>query len=155
MFGAIAPPVAADVTITKHTIKGSDGHEIEGRLYQKQGAPTGAAGILYLHGGGYIAGDLDMYDGLIAKYVTNTGVPFFAPDYRLAPEAQYPTNVDDAHKALLYIFDHAKEWEIDPQRIAIMGDSGGGGLAAALAVSITNLSKKGLQLTSMFPELQP
>jgi acetyl esterase/lipase len=138
MFTALGPPVAADVTITEHHISGSDGHKILGRLYKKQGAPTGASGILYLHGGGYIAGDLDIYDGFISKYVTNTGVPFFAPDYRLAPEASYPTNVDDAHKALLYLFDHAKEWKIDPRRIAIMGDSGGGGLAAALAVSLSS-----------------
>jgi acetyl esterase/lipase len=132
MFAAMSPPIAADIVTKDYSIEGSDGHKIPGRLYTKKAAPTGAAGILFLHGGGYIAGGesnggLDLYAPFIAKYVTATGVPFFAPDYRLAPEAQYPTNVDDAHKALLYLFDHAEEFGIDPKRIAVMGDSGGGG----------------------------
>jgi acetyl esterase/lipase len=135
LFENLAPPLPVDVTTKDYIVAGSDGHRIKCRLYEKKGAPKNGAGILYLHGGGYIAGGLDMYDGLVGTLVTQTGVPFFAPDYRLAPEAQYPQNVDDAHKALLYLFDHASEFAIDSKRIAVMGDSGGGGLAAALIVS--------------------
>jgi acetyl esterase/lipase len=134
MFGALAPPLPLDVTKKDYIVPGSDGHSITCRLYKKQEAPENGSGILYLHGGGYIAGGLDLYDGIVGTLVTQTGVPFFAVDYRLAPEAQYPTNVDDAHKGLLYLFEHAAEFGIDPKRIALMGDSGGGGLAAALVV---------------------
>jgi acetyl esterase/lipase len=142
MFSAITPPIPADVTKKDYTVAGSNGHQIKSRLYKKAGAPENGSGILYLHGGAYIAGGgLDLYDGIIGKIVTQTGVPCFAPDYRLAPEAQYPTNVDDAHKALLYFFEKASEFGIDPKRIAVMGDSGGGGLSAALVVSITFILK--------------
>ena len=140
MFTAFAPPIAADIKTKNITVTGSDGHSIPCRLYTKEGAPTNGPGVVYLHGGGYIAGGesnggLDLYAPFISKYVGATGVPFLQPDYRLAPEAQYPTNVDDAHKALLYFFEHAEELGVDPKRIAVMGDSGGGGLAACLVVS--------------------
>lgn len=149
MFTAFHPPVAADIVTKDYTVTGSDGNKIAGRLYTKKDAPTNSAGILYLHGGGYIAGGegcggLGLYAPFIAKYVTATGVPFFQVDYRLAPEAQYPKNVDDAHKGLLFLFEHAEEWGIDPKRIAVMGDSGGGGLAAALVHY--NLENNGPQL---------
>jgi acetyl esterase/lipase len=135
-FSAFAPPIPTDILTKDYTITGSDGHKFPARLYSKEGAAKSQAGVLYLHGGGYIAGGgLDMYDGLICRYVEKTGIPFFAPDYRLAPEAMYPVNVDDAHKTLLYLFEHAEEFAVDPKRIAVMGDSGGGGLAAALVVS--------------------
>lgn len=136
LFGAFAPPIPTDINMKDYTITGSDGHEFPARLYTKKGAPKLQAGVLYLHGGGYIAADgLDVYAPFICRYVEKTGIPFFAADYRLAPEAQYPTNVDDAHKTLLYLFEHAEEFGMDPKRIAVMGDSGGGGLAAALVVS--------------------
>lgn len=130
MFGAFAPPIAADVSTKDYHVSGSDSHKILLRWFTKQGAATNSPAILYLHGGGYIGGTVDMYNGVVAKYVEMTGVPLLSVDYRLAPEFQYPTNVDDAHKGLLWLVDHASELGIDAKRIAVMGDSGGGGLAA-------------------------
>ncbi|KIW09098.1 uncharacterized protein PV09_00043 [Verruconis gallopava] len=141
MFAALAPAMPADITTKDYSVPVSDGQSIRCRLYKKQNAPEGGSGVLYLHGGGYISGDIDMYNGVVGKYVEETGVPFFSAEYRLAPEVKYPGNVDDSHKALLFMVEHAAEFGIDPKKIAIMGDSAGGGMTAALLHY--NLEKNG------------
>lgn len=75
-----------------------------------------------------------IYDTPVMSYVSATGVPFLSVEYRYAPEFPAPTPVVDCHTALDWLVKHAPELEIDPERIAIMGDSGGGGVAASLAI---------------------
>jgi len=132
-FSTVLPPMPKDVSTKDYYATASDGHKILLRWYAKEGAPKGGPAVVYTHGGGYIGGSVPLYDSVVGKYVTNTGVPFLNVEYRLAPESQYPTNVSDAHAGLVWLHDHASELGVDPSRIAIMGDSGGGGLAAALA----------------------
>jgi len=132
MFSHLMPPVPEDVKMTDFYTTGIDGNKILLRWYEKEGAPKGGPAILYTHGGGYIAGSVSLYDGGVAKYVSTTGVPFLNVEYRLAPETQYPGNVADAHSGLQWLHAHASELGIDPKRIAVMGDSAGGGIAAAL-----------------------
>ena len=67
------------------------------------------------------------------RYVSASGVPFLAVEYRLAPEARAPTLVTDAYAGLEYLHAQAAQLGIDPLRIGIMGDSAGGGIAASLA----------------------
>lgn len=79
-----------------------------------------------------IALTIDSYAAAVSRYVSHTGVPFLMVDYRLAPEVQSPTPVTDAYAGLQYMHSHAAELGIDPTRIAVMGDSAGGGIAASL-----------------------
>jgi acetyl esterase/lipase len=81
-----------------------------------------------------ILGDLDMYDPLIRSFVAECGVPALAVEYRLAPEHPHPVPVEDCFAALVWLADHAAELGIDAARIAVMGDSAGGGLAAGVAL---------------------
>jgi acetyl esterase/lipase len=141
LFKILMPPVAEDVQIKDYETTGIDGNKILLRWYEKKGTAKGGPAILYMHGGGYIAGTVDMTNGGVAAYVSNTGVPFLSVEYRLAPEAQYPGNVADAHAGLLWLHEHASELGIDVERIAVMGESAGGGLAAAL--THYNIEKKG------------
>ena len=90
--------------------------------------------VLYLHGGAMIAGSVDLYDPLLRTYVGWTGVPFLSVDYRLSPEAPAGTAATDALAALQWLVAQAPALGVDRNRIAVMGDSAGGGVAAALAV---------------------
>jgi len=90
--------------------------------------------VLYLHGGGMIVGSVAIFDGPVSRYVARTGVPMLSLEYRLAPEHPHPTPVEDAYTGLVWLTDHAAELGIDPGRIAVMGDSAGGGLAAGVAI---------------------
>ena len=97
-------------------------------------ARTPGPAVLYLHGGGMISGSVAIYDGPVSRYVSNSGVSMLAVDYRLAPEHPYPVPVEDCYAGLRWLAEHADELGVDPARIAVMGDSAGGGLAAAVAL---------------------
>ncbi|KAF2418993.1 hypothetical protein EJ08DRAFT_654109 [Tothia fuscella] len=139
MFPALMPPMPKDVTTKDYHVAASDGHQILLRFYTKNGATAkSTAGVLYMHGGGFIAGSVPLYDPVVGNYVSKTGVPFLNVEYRLAPENVYPVPVEDCYAGLVWLHEHASELGIDPAKIAIMGDSGGGGMAAAL----THLAKE-------------
>ncbi|KAF4911055.1 Carboxylesterase NlhH [Colletotrichum viniferum] len=87
-----------------------------------------------VHGGGMVAGSVNLYAPNIANAVDFYGLDFFAVDYRLAPEQPGPKLTEDVYYGLKYLSDHAKKYHVDNKRIAIMGDSAGGGLAAGAAL---------------------
>jgi acetyl esterase/lipase len=130
---AALQPMPADVTITDFNAIANDGTKVLLRWYVKAGAAPGPA-ALYLHGGGMILGSAALYDGPVARYVSSSGVAMLSVDYRLAPEHPHATPVEDAYAGLRWLSDHAAELGVDPARIAVMGDSAGGGLAAAVAL---------------------
>ncbi len=130
---AAASPSPGDVQREDFFVPAPDGAEVHARWYRKSGAPPGPA-VLYLHGGGMILGSVELYDGMVASYVSDSGVPMLSVDYRLAPEHPHPAPVEDCFAALQWLAGHATELGADPGRLAVMGDSGGGGLAAAVAL---------------------
>ncbi|ETN45009.1 uncharacterized protein HMPREF1541_09885 [Cyphellophora europaea CBS 101466] len=95
-------------------------------------APTAA--IVHAHGGGYIAGSVDMFAKNIALWAAEHGVPTFSVNYRKAPEHPHPTPVEDYYAGLKFVQTNASRFNIDPARIAVFGESAGGGLAAAAAL---------------------
>jgi acetyl esterase/lipase len=122
-----------DVDVKEFKTKASDGHELILRWYTKKDHPLPGSAVLYSHGGGMIALTIDNYDQIVKRYVSRTGVPFLLVDYRLAPEVQAPTPVTDAYAGLQYLVTNASSLGVDTSRIAIMGDSAGGGISASLA----------------------
>ena len=128
-----AQPIPADVRTSEHEVKAHDGARITVRWYAKDGAVPGSA-VLFLHGGGYIFGHVDLFDGPVSRYVSASGVPMLSVEYRRAPEHPFPTPLEDAYAALGWLHDHAAELGVDPTRIGVMGDSAGGGMAAALSI---------------------
>jgi len=126
-------PLFPDIqTKTFHT-RANDGADIELRWYSRNGEIPGSA-IVYAHGGGMLFGDLDKYDCVMAEYVHATGVPFLAVQYRLVPEFCKSTAVEDVFAGLEWLLEHADELGVDADRIAVMGDSSGAGLAAGVAI---------------------
>ncbi len=126
-------PTYDDVETRAFTARAADGAPIELRWYAKGGAAPGPA-VVYAHGGGMILGTLDLYDPVVKAYVAATGTPFLSVDYRLAPEAHGEMLVRDTFAGLAWLIEHAAEHGVDPARIALMGDSAGGGIAAGTAI---------------------
>lgn len=94
--------------------------------------PTGSA-LLWIHGGGLVIGSARMDDRLCGETAQQLGVTIVSVDYRLAPKHPFPAALDDAHAAWRWLIAHATELEVDADRIAVGGQSAGGGLAACLA----------------------
>ncbi len=110
-----------------------DGAEIELRWFAKEGSSPGSA-VVYAHGGGMILANVDLYAFVIAEYVAKSGVPFLAVEYRLAPECRDTSLTEDVLAGLRWLAAHADEFGVQPRRIALMGDSGGGCPAAGAAI---------------------
>ena len=132
-FNNEAQPVADKIDISDHSVPTPDGATLLARWYRQPSSETTAA-VLYLHGGGMILGSVPIFDGPVSRYVARTGVPMLSLEYRLAPEHPHPVPVEDAYAGLAWLAGHAAELGIDPGRIAVMGDSAGGGLAAGVAI---------------------
>jgi acetyl esterase/lipase len=79
-------------------------------------------------------GDIEQDDRLMKQLVKRIGCVAVSVDYRLAPEHPFPAPVEDCYAGLKWLFRHADELDVEPSRIAIGGASGGGGLAAGLAL---------------------
>jgi acetyl esterase/lipase len=110
----------------------SDGH-ISLRIYSPLGAPARILpGILFFHGGGWVAGSLETHDGLCRRLCNETGCRVIAVDYRLAPLHPFPYGLADAVASLKYVTANARLFGIDPARLGVAGDSAGGTLAAVL-----------------------
>ena len=120
------------------------------RRYRAVGTAADAAlpCLLYLHGGGWVIGDLDSHDQMCRVLANAARCCVVAVDYRMAPEHLYPAAVDDCAAALRFIVEHARDLRIDAARIAVGGDSAGGNLAAVLAIMARDgtLPKVGFQM---------
>ena len=88
--------------------------------------------VVHLHGAGFVAGDLDTHDSIARYYCKHADAVVIAVDYRLAPEHPFPAAVDDAYAAVEWAVEHAHELHGDARRIAVLGDSAGGNLAAVV-----------------------
>ncbi len=108
--------------------------ELQIRLYRPP-APARAPSptLVYLHGGGWVAGSLDTHDPFCRLLAPLAGCSIVSVDYRLAPEAPYPAALDDAHAAFLWVAEHAPTWSGSPDKLALGGDSSGANLAAVTA----------------------
>ncbi|WP_217578019.1 alpha/beta hydrolase [Mesorhizobium sp. GbtcB19] len=124
----------AVVSVADRAIAGPGG-SLTLRLYRGQGAPAaGAPALLYLHGGGWVIGNLDSHGEICRWFANLAACVVVSPDYRLAPEHKFPAALEDCRAALSYIRDAADGLGIDARRIAVAGDSAGGNLAAVLAL---------------------
>lgn len=131
---ATALILPANVSVSPRETKSDLGRTVGLRWYQQEGRNPGSA-VVYIHGGGMISGSAEKYDGIVASYVAATGVPMLSVDYGLAPENPHPVPLSDCLAGLVWLIDNASDLHVDPARIAVMGDSAGGGLAAALAAA--------------------
>jgi len=130
------PPVGdCGVELQERMISGPDGSpEIPVRIYRSREA-TGPLGCIYhIHGGGFVGGSTREVEFLHRPMAAELNCVIVTADYRLAPETAFPWNLEDCYAGLASTFANATELGIDTARIGVMGESAGGGLAAALAL---------------------
>ncbi len=116
--------------VSSTTVPGAAG-DLGARVYRPQADgphPT----VLYLHGGGFVVGDLDTHDQVCRRICRDAQAVVVAIDYRLAPEHPFPAPVDDSVVAARWVAEHLAELGGD-QRFGVAGDSAGGNLAAIVA----------------------
>jgi len=128
-------PAVEGVTSRDHSVPGRQGDPaVRVRIYQPNDRPRLLPALLWIHGGGYVMGDIEQDDRLMKQLVKRIGCVAVSVDYRLPPEHPFPAPVEDCYAGLQWLFAHAGDLGVDSSRIVIGGASAGGGLTAGLAL---------------------
>jgi acetyl esterase len=117
------------------TVRGGQDHR-RARLYEPEGLRDAPGLAVFVHGGGWQVGSIEAYDGLCAFLAKTARCKVLSLDYRLSWEARFPAAFDDVLAGFVDAVDRAEEFGVDRGRIAIVGDSAGGNLAAAVALHL-------------------
>jgi acetyl esterase len=104
------------------------------RIVRPVGATETLPLLFYTHGGGWVLGDTITHERLVRELAEGVKATVVFVDYTNSPNAQFPTQNEQAYASLLYAVEHARELRVDPSRIAIVGDSVGGNMAAVLTL---------------------
>jgi acetyl esterase len=112
----------------------ADGHQVPVRVYRPAGLDKDAPAMIFIHGGGFVMGDVSSRDPLCLGLAHHGQCVVVSVDYRLAPEHTFPAGFDDCYAALEWLAKKPIEASLSPAKIAVCGISAGGGLAAALAL---------------------
>jgi len=128
------PPAPENISITNAFVA-AEGRDIPVRVYRKRDQSAASQPlIVYYHGGGFVIGSLDTHQATCLRLCSDTGWPVVSVGYRLAPEHPFPAAPEDCYAALCWAAEKAAELGADTGRIALVGESAGGNLAAATAL---------------------
>ena len=131
----IDPADLARTDLTVREIPGPAGApDVKVFHYRPKDASGPLPCILHFHGGGYVGGDAAGQEAVHRPLAADLGCAILSVNYRLAPETRFPGAIEDCYAALAWLAAHAGELGVDATRIGVMGESAGGGLAAALAL---------------------
>lgn len=128
---AAIPPPPIDI-VQDIKVKGGSG-PLDARLYRVGTTP--APTVVFFHGGGWVAGDLETHDRQARNLAIETGAVVVSVDYRRPPETRFPGAFEDAFAATTAVFNRVAEFGGDARRFGVAGDSAGGNLAAATAIA--------------------
>jgi triacylglycerol lipase len=128
---------AADMTgvgIAVERIERTGGPPVRLVLYRPESLSGPAPAVLHVHGGGMVIGRPEMRHANLVTMARTLQCVVASVDYRLAPEAPFPAALEDCYAALVWLRDRAADLDVDPARLAVAGESAGGGIAAGLAL---------------------
>jgi acetyl esterase len=136
MAASVDNPIDPSIRVSDHSIDGRDGHTIPVRRYAHQRNNAPAPVCVFMHGGGWVLGNLDTHNGLCGDIALQSGLDVIAIDYRLSPENVFPAALHDCVDVVQYINANSSSLNIDSQNIAILGDSAGANLATATCLQL-------------------
>jgi acetyl esterase len=135
LAGAQAQPVAKlPASIEDTTFAVGPTGSVRIRIVRPQGASGALPVVMHFHGGGWILGDKETHDRMTREIAVGANATVVFVDYDRSPEAQYPVAIEQAYAATKYVAEHGKELAVDATRMAIVGDSVGGNMAAAVTL---------------------
>ncbi|MEW6402167.1 MAG: alpha/beta hydrolase [Chloroflexota bacterium] len=128
-----APAPSPDIRVENFFIPGKEERtKIRLRLYEPKSVSTPTPVLLWMHGGGYVIGRPEQNDVSCAQWVRELGITVVSVDYRYGSKYPFPAGLEDCYSALKWVASHSQQISVDETRIAIGGESAGGGLAASL-----------------------
>lgn len=153
---AFRPDPPAVASTTEVPMARPDGSALLARLYRPLSAmpETVLPLLIFFHGGGWCVGDLASYDSLCRQLANESGCALLSVDYRLAPEHPFPAAVNDARFAFEWAHEQADLLGIDPQRIALGGDSAGGNLSIVTALALREAAARPCFLLLVYPSTE-
>lgn len=140
--------IDADVTDTQ--IFTTEAGNVDIRIVRPKGKTEKLPAVIYVHGGGWVMGDKDVFDMLVRNIAVHSDAAVFFVNYALSPEAQYPVAANQVYGVLNYIFNNPDGFNIDADKIAIAGDSAGANLALSTALKTKKENGPKLQCQILF-----
>jgi acetyl esterase len=116
----------------------TDHGDVKARIYRSKNAPKNSPLLVYMHGGGWIIGDLNSHDAVCVDIALDCNMTVMAIEYALAPEHPYPVALNQCSWIYKEVHNNADKFSVDPNKIAVGGDSAGGNLALALCLKMRN-----------------
>ena len=146
------PPIG---TIEHLGLRGPHGTIIVRVYHPSKPGPAAGAAMIYLHGGGFVVGSLDQFETAMRLLAEGSGAQVWCVDYKLAPEYQWPVQIDENEFVVRWLFEHAAERGVDPGRIALSGDSAGGNMTCVIALKLRDEGGPRLALQMpLYPEAE-
>jgi acetyl esterase/lipase len=135
------------------TTKSADGTPIALHWFTPRGGRFSPAAAVHAFGGGRVAGSVELLAPFTAQYVARSGVPVLSVEYRLSPEVRGTTATEDVFAGLTWLIEQAGERGVDPARVALLGESAGGGLAASAAIMARDAGVPVARQILIYPQL--
>src|SRR6266536_6535038 len=139
--GRLALDEAQSGSLSKHPVDIEDLIITDGpsvqlalRILRPQNARTPLPVIVYIHGAGWVFGSTQTHDRLMRELAVGAGAAVVFPEYRLSPEAKYPTAIEESYSVVKWVAEHGLEHGLDAERLAVAGDSVGGNMTAAVTL---------------------
>ncbi|ADG25225.1 TPA: alpha/beta hydrolase fold domain-containing protein [Legionella pneumophila subsp. pneumophila] len=128
------PNEKPDVDVEDKTLPVGPGGKVDIRIVRPKGAKEALPVIMFFHGAGWVFGDYQTHGRLVREIAVGTHTAVVFVKYTLAPEAQYPTQIEESYAAMKYIAEHGKQFNLDTSRFVAAGDSVGGNMTSVMTL---------------------
>jgi acetyl esterase len=129
-----APVAKLPADISERSIPGGPSGEVSFRVVRPPGVSEALPAIIFMHGGGWILGNAETHDRLVREITNGAHAAVIFVNYTRSPEAHFPVAIEQGYAAAKYVAEHGSEFNVDPSRMAIVGDSVGGDMTAAITL---------------------